>query len=78
MSSTRINAPASRSTGAFRQHDRQTLVNGIDAFIGESEDNHAGLVEYAEGRISPKSRSNVMMMLWSESTKKGRLVSVGE
>jgi len=34
---------------AFRQHDRETLVNGVDAFIGESEDGDAGLVEYAEG-----------------------------
>ena len=35
---------------AFRQHDRQTLVNGINTFVGKSEDDDAGLVEYAEGQ----------------------------
>jgi hypothetical protein len=49
--------------GAFRQHDRQTLANGIDAFVGESEDDDAGLVEYAEGQNVTNVRSNVMMML---------------
>ena len=35
---------------AFRKHDGETLVHGVDPFIGESEDDGAGLVEYAEGQ----------------------------
>ena len=39
-----------RSSMGVSRH-RETLVNGVDAFIGESEDDDAGLVEYAEGQI---------------------------
>lgn len=76
---------------AFRKHDRETLVNGVDAFIGESEDDDAGLVEYAEGqnvtkvqierdddavvRASSLDKFSVRRALKAEASHVGRLVA---